>query len=289
MAKSKSLEFDGIQHSFLNLALKSSAQLSFSFVSSDDKTAVPPEQLLVFLSGLDNPAYVWQRTLNKLVEFARANSVELPPMLFYDRFGVGKSDPDPKDEGKKSEEYHDCNDSVSDLRGLIVHILGQQYELNSSAKSKVRIVFCAHSFGVCVARLYAQAFPGTVEGLLILDSAIAAIPAEKLIPNPDIPEEWSSRQTWGGLEFPDESVITAEMCRDAIRKTRASPISGYTMTTRERIRWNNMPQLLPFSDRPKLQGPTARLPLVTVIVADPKVSIRRQALVSRHFQASRPI
>lgn len=281
----RSLELDGIQHGILRLSSKQDAKLSYSFLRQHDHKSTDPKRVLVFLSGIDNASHIWQKTINKLTECARSKSITRPPMLFYDRLGVGKSDSDPTDAGKEEKDYHDCNESVRDLRELILHVLMQQYELDSSAASKVHLVFCAHSFGACVGRLYNAAYPGTLEGMIILDSAIAALPAENFIPNPDVSHEWDTRDTWAGskLGFPDETIITKDMCRKAIQIIKASPISGYAMTTRERMRWDNMPQLLPHNDRPKLRGPSPGLPLVTIIVHDPEIAIKEQTRVSRSF------
>lgn len=265
---------DKLENGSTNLRTKPTARLCFSFVPQPKDKATSPERILVFLSGLDNPKTVWQRLLDQLVEQSRRNGIVLPPMLLYDRFGVGQSDPDPTDAGKRPEEYHDANDAVDDLHELIAQIVEQKLGHNKNPVDNLGIVFCAHSFGVCIARLYAQRFPGTTEGLLLMDSAIANTPAEKFTPNPDDPVEWDEAQKW----LPE--TITADMCRDAIRKTLASPVSGYTMTTRERMRWTNMPELLPYSDRPKLQGPRPELPLVTVMSHDSDASGPKMSKVS---------
>jgi pimeloyl-ACP methyl ester carboxylesterase len=274
MASLKTLQQDGIQNGIIRLRSKPSGRMSFSYIPQPVEKAGTPERLLVFLSGIDNPKVVWQKTLNNLVERSRTVHLELPPLLFYDRFGVGSSDRDPTDAGKRPEEHHDANDSVLDLHQLIIQIAEQKLNLSQHAIDKLPIVFCAHSFGVCIARLYAQAYPKTVQGLLFMDSAIAGIPAEKFVPNPDISEEWDRVRD----SLPEG--ITADMCRDAIRKTINSPISGYALTNKEQIRWTNMPDLLPKNDRPRLQGVTPNLPLVTVICYDPDAGYPKLAQVS---------
>jgi len=278
MQRQAELELHGIENGSIRLRTKPSAQLRYSFVpKAGNNAGRNPERLLIFLSGLDSPKTVWQGTISRLADLAQTNGLDLPPLLAYDRFGVGKSDQDPTDVGKPPEEYHDGMDAVRDLRQLLIQIAEQKLDREESELDKLRIAFCAHSFGVCIARLYAQMFPGTVEALLIMDSALSNSLAEKFVPNPDIPEEWEEAQGW----LPPGT--TPEMCRDAIRKVIRSNISGYAMATRERIRWTNMPEMLPFNDRPRLRGPEPNLPLVTVMCCDPDVSIRTLSKVCSSF------
>ncbi|KIV99086.1 uncharacterized protein PV09_09190 [Verruconis gallopava] len=271
----RDLSYENIENGYLRLRTKPSARMAYSFIPSATTHPRRPEPLLVFLSGVDNAKHVWQRTLNKMFEFACAISIELPPMLFYDRFGTGQSDPDPTDAGKQPEDYHDANDAVADLYQLILQVVQDKYHQKGASPHVLPpIVFCAHSFGVCLARIFSATYPGVVEGLMILDSAIATIPAEKFFPNPDDPASWKSRKdgtsVWSRNGFPADG-FSEDICRDAIQKIRSSPISGYAMASNERIRWDNMPRLLPYNDKPKLQGPTPSLPLVTVINNDPDV------------------
>ena len=291
----RELTFENIDNGVLRLRTKPSGRLAYSFIPAYDhpKSIAKPgesggEPLLVFLSGLDNPKAVWQRTLDRLFESACAIGAELPPMLFYDRFGIGGSDADPQDEGKKPEEFHDCNDAMGDLHQLIVQIMEMKFGWNRHIDPDVkqhlpRIVFCAHSFGVCIARMFATAHSGAVQGILMIDSAIAYIRAEHTMPDPDDPVSWAKRNDgesiWSKAGWPDESILSKDVVRDAIRKTRASPISGNPLTTRERMRWDHMPQQLPRSDEPKLRGPTDHLPLISVLKSDPEILALKQSQV----------
>ena len=269
MERRAELELNDIENGSMRLRTKPSAQLSYSFVPQAGINAGQrPERLVVFLSGLDSPKTLWQGAFSGLADLAQTKGLHLPPLLAYDRFGIGKSDHDPSDVGKAPEEYHDGMDAVRDLRQLLIQIAEQKLDREESELDKLRLAFCAHSFGVCVARLYAQTFPGSVEALLIMDSALSNKVAEKFLPNPDIPGEWEEGRGW----LPPGT--TPEMCRDANRKLIRSNISGHAMTTRERIRWTNMPAMLPFSDRPRLRGPEPNLPLVTVMCCDMDVSVR---------------
>jgi pimeloyl-ACP methyl ester carboxylesterase len=271
--RSAQIEVDGIQRGFMHLDGKASARLGYSFIPSPAPTTDHP-RLLVFLGGLDALQMTWQGTLTNLISLSKTDGFNLPPILVYDRYGVGASDHDPGDKGKPMEEYHDAVESMRDLRQLITQVSVKHLGLGERKVQDLRIVFCAHSIGCCIARFYADSYPGTVESLLLIDSAIAGTAAEKTIPNPDIPEEWEKRK-W---TLPEG--ITADLCRKAVLKTKRSPFSGYPMTTTERLRWTNMPQLLPSSEKPRLRGPKPHMPLVTVLVNDPAVAVPELAKVS---------
>jgi pimeloyl-ACP methyl ester carboxylesterase len=273
MARTKELKIPGlsIENGFLSLETKPTARLGYSFVSAvAGRSSTPPKYLLIFLSGLDSPLWVWQRVLTLLVSSAHARNITLPPMLLYDRFGVGTSDPEPTDAGKRPEEYHDVTDAVNDLHQLITQLTKAKHGISTrKGNSPPHLIFSAHSFGVTIARLYSVRFPRTVSSILIIDSAIASTAVEHFIPNPDVPSEWAKRGNWHPI-FLDESLISEEACRDAIAKAKLSAISGYAMTTREHIRWTNMPDILPWNDRPKLPGVK-----VTSISSDPEVYLRQ--------------
>jgi len=278
MRKRTQLELDGIENGSIRLRTKPTARLSYAFVpQAGGNEGRRPDRLIIFLGGLDNPINIWQGTLSRLAELSVANGFGLPPILAYDRFGIGQSDPDPSDVGKPLEEYHDGMDAVRDLRQLLIQIAEQKLGREESELDELRIVFCAYSFGVCVARLYAQTFPGSLEALLMIDSAIANQLAETFTPNPDIPEVWERARH----SLPPGT--TPQMCRHINQKIMSSPYSGYALTSRERMRWTNMPDLLPFNDRPRLQGPDQGLPLVTVLCSDPQVLIPMTAKVRPSF------
>jgi pimeloyl-ACP methyl ester carboxylesterase len=293
----KDLSCENIDSGILRLRTKPTSKLAYSFIPAYDhpKSITKPNTpggspLLIFLSGIDNPKAVWQKTLDRLFESSCAIGAELPPMLFYDRFGVGGSDFEPSDVGKTPEEFHDCVDAVRDLHQAIVQVMelkfGWSRHVDQSLEQDLpRIVFCAHSFGVCVGRMFADTYPGVVQGILMLDSAIAAIRAEDIIPNPDDSLQWASRRdpqtAWGKFGFPGEDVLSKDVIRDARQKTMRSPISGYAMTTKEQIRWDHMPTQLPRADEPKLRGPIEHLPLITVMTSDSEVLAPQHGRVSR--------
>jgi pimeloyl-ACP methyl ester carboxylesterase len=292
----KELSFENIDNGILRLRTKPTSKLAYSFVPAHDhpESVTRPNTaggspLLIFLSGIDNSKAIWQKTLDRLFESACAIGAELPPMLFYDRFGVGGSDPEPSDVGKKPEEFHNCADAVKDLHQVVVQLMelkfGWSRHVDQSLRQDLpRIVFCAHSVGVCVARMFADAYPGVVQGILMLDSAIATKQAEDIIPDPNDPLQWAGRRdpqtAWGRFGFPDENVLSKDAIKDARQKVRRSPISGYAMTSKEQMRWDHMPEQLPRADEPKLRGPTEHLPLITVMARDPEVLAQQHGRVS---------
>lgn len=277
MAKRSQLELDSIENGFIKLQTKPSARIGYSFVPNTTHSPGRANRLLVFLGGIDVPRKLWQGTFTRLAELARSKGLELPPMLAYDRYGVGQSDHDPSDAGKSPEGYHDVMEVKRDLRQLLIQIAHRKIGYAEHELNSLRIVFCAHSLGCCIARLYAMSFPGTVEALLLIDSAISSTPAMKFVPDPDIPDDWETRR------YLVPEGVTPEMCRQAIRITHKIPYSGHALTTRERIHWTNMPQLLPFSYAPKLRGPENGLPLVTVVMNDSEISIRNISKVCTFF------
>lgn len=274
MGRSFELDINGADNGFIRLPAKSSARLSYFFApQATTAQRRRSQRLLIFLSGIDGSKAGWQATISRLAKLSR----NLPPMLAYDRYGIGDSDHDPSDVGKSPEEYHDAMDSMRDLRQLIIRIAEERLGYGEHELHQLRIVFCAHSLGCCIARLYSHQFPGTVEALLLVDSAIAGTRADKFTPDPDIPAEWEE----GRHRLPKEA--TPQMCRRLIQGARNSVYSGNAIKTRERIKWSNMPQLLPFIDAPKLQGPEPGLPLVTVLMNDPDVSLKPISKVCRFF------
>jgi pimeloyl-ACP methyl ester carboxylesterase len=262
---------DGVEDDFIHLRTKASARLSYSFGDPTKR----PTRLLVFLSGLDVPKTLWKGTVKSLLKTSESSCLDLPPMLLYDRFGVGATtDQDPSDAGKAPEQRHDVMEAVRDLRQLIIQISEAHLGYAEHEIDQLHLEFAAHSIGCCVGRLYAQNFPGTVNALLLIDSAIANTPIQNFIPNPEIPEEFDK------LNLP--KGVNIDSCRHAIKALGNTPFSAQ-FPIRERLRWTNLPSLLPFNDAPRLVGSSPGLPLVTVLCHDPEVFYMIALKVSRKY------
>lgn len=267
------IDLDGVENGFIRLRTKPSARLSFSYVSqiADPSSTGRPSSLIVFLSGIDSKRTVWKSVITSLQELARDKGFLLPPMLLYDRYGLGMSDRDPADEGKRAELRHDVKDAMYDLRRLIAQIAEQKLGHQEAELDRLCIIFVGHSLGCCIGRLYAAEYPGTVEALLLMDSGISNKAFGDFVPDPDKPEAFKRH-----VLPPD---VSPEMCRDAIRKIRKSPYNFRAGLNREGIRWANLPKQLPFNDAPRLQGPRKGLPLVTVMCSDLEYLARNTARV----------
>jgi pimeloyl-ACP methyl ester carboxylesterase len=100
---------------------------------------------VVFVSGRTAPGYVWTPTQRGVSAFTRA--------CWYDRADIGWSDagPDPA--------WGD--QAARDLHQLVV-----------SAGIARPLVLVGHSFGGHVIRLYHQAYPGEVAGMVFVDAAL---------------------------------------------------------------------------------------------------------------------
>ncbi len=100
---------------------------------------------VVFLSGRTAPGYVWTPTQRGVSAFTRA--------CWYDRADIGWSDagPDPAWGDQAARDLH---------------------QLVQNAGIAPPLVLVGHSFGAYVARLYHQAYPGDVAGMVLVDAAL---------------------------------------------------------------------------------------------------------------------
>lgn len=237
---------------FLRLATKPGAQISYNF-QSPLSTAKPA--LVVFLNGLGLPQVSWLQTIAQLK--AQRNNANIPAILTYDRYGQGQTtDRDPKDEGATDPTHgHDCLEVVHDLHQLISQIIAEK--MNVSDGNDVTLVLVANSIGCALARLYAQEYPGTVSGLLLLDSVLANSDFVSVFPDPD-------------AEGFDATSLPEGTTADALRESREGVrrIFHPTVGSKEGLSRKNLKQLLPASDGPVLQGPDGHGPYVTVVGHD---------------------
>lgn len=242
-------------YQFLRLATKPEAQLSYSFspAAYQETAGVPP--LVVFVNGLGRPQAAWTGVIANLLELRHDR---LPAMLTYDRFGQGQTtDRDPQDKDAPDPSHaHDCMSAVADLRQLITQIALEK--LGVTDVNAMPIVFVGNSIGCALIRLYTQEHPGTVAGVLFLDSVLANSDFVSTIPDPDASDF--------DTEEPLPAGITAEdlrMARGLLLRT-FHPKNG----SAEGLSRKNLKDLLPDSDGPRLTGTDDRGPLVTVIGHD---------------------
>ncbi|KAI0192687.1 Alpha/beta hydrolase fold-1 [Xylaria flabelliformis] len=217
--------------------------------------------LVVFLNGLLAPQSFWLPVMALMLRRLKTgesginNDVSRPQMLAYDRYGQGRTiDRDPGDEGKEEGYGHDTLDVVHDLHQLI------SQTMRDSNNQSNRIMFVANSIGCAIARLYAQEYPGTVAGMLLLDSIMANSDFVSIFPDPDSPD-------FDPGSLPQD--VTPEMLCETRRKFRE--VFHPSVKNPEGLDRRNLAALLPDADKPRLyQGFGGKAPLVTVVGHDPE-------------------
>ncbi|KAI1506159.1 Alpha/Beta hydrolase protein [Biscogniauxia marginata] len=249
-----SITFDSIR-----LDTKPTAALECSQVPSSGH-AKYANIFVVFLNGLIAPQTFWLPVMSLMLRRLKitqsaGDGPSQPQMLAYDRYGQGKSiDRDPNDKGKEPGYGHDVLDVVHDLHQLISQV--------SRPRDGVpkRLMFVANSIGCAMARLYAQSYPGTVAGMLLLDSMMANSDFVSIFPDPD------------GADFDAGSLppgVTPEMLRETREKFRT--VFHPSVKNPEGLDRRNLAELLPDADKPFLsQGYAGTPPHVTVVGHDPE-------------------
>jgi hypothetical protein len=229
---------------------------------------------VVCLGGIDNPQSIWEQTITHFLN--SIGSPTPPPILTYDRPGIEKFNrTKPAVSERTKGQGRDCLDAAHDLRDVISQVAKLRLGANESDIDNLRIVFVAFSVGVAIARLYCAQYPKTVSGLLILDSTIANLDTDDMLPDPRAPEFVQSDLPAG---------ITVEVLEEA-RKIFAR-VYGIHALNREGLYRGNVPSLLPHSDSPKLQGPGPRTPYVTVVVHDTLTAASQAKKVRSYESAS---
>ena len=237
---------------FISLPSKPQAQIAYD-ISGPDGAEDQKSTLVVFINGLGLPAVSWKPVIAMV---QASDGPNRPQMLTYDRFGQGTTTArDPLDEqpGKEPGYGHDFVDAIKDLHELLQAVAPQG--------SRPRpLVFVAASIGVHLARLYAQYYPGTVAGLLILDSNLG---------NKELSDIWPDAQA---KDF-DPKVVTADDCtlEQYLNASAKLPkIFNSDVRSPEGLDRRNIKKLLPEPRAPTLIGPDGRGLWLTVVVHDPE-------------------
>ena len=252
-----------ITHDSLTLSTKSGASIHYSFARGTDDS-----HLVVFLNGLMVPKAGWLPVMGGLIR-KRETSSGFPSMLAYDRYGSGLTeDRDPQDLGREKGYGHDVADAVRDLHGIISQVAAEHM---AASQSQFQLVLVGNSIGCAIARLYAQAYPGVVAGMLLLDSIMANSDFDWW-PNPD-------------AENFDASQLPGDVTVDVLKEQRAkyAAIFRPDLVNKEGLDRRNLAKLLPDSDSPKLRGPNGG-PLVTVVGHDPDFFAQESLEVSEFPQ-----
>ena len=249
-----------IKHSSLELTTKAGAFIHYSYMTG---TALSPSPLVVFLNGLMTDKSSWLAIIAKVTQ-AMPNH---PTVLAYDRYGQGLTeDRDPQDQGREKGYGHDATDVARDLHQLVRQFVVKHLDQKDSMP---QLIVVASSIGCAIARLYAQEYPGSVAGLLFLDSIMANSDFD-FWPDPDV-------------EGFDPGSLPHDITVDVLREQRAAFASKFSpsVVNPEGLDRRNLASLLPFNDAPKLQGPGNRSPYIMVVGHDPEAFAEESLQVSQ--------
>ena len=165
------------------------------------------QTLIVFLNGLMLPRSSWDASINVFLEKRTKAGLPYPALLSYDRYGQGDSDRDPGDVDPPPCHGHDIMSAVRDLRQFTLQIWKEHLQRSSPTQSPC-LVFVCNSIGCAIARLFAQTYPGTVMGMMFLDSIMANSDYQSIWPNPDAPGfDPQTRRCNGGTSERDKRTI----------------------------------------------------------------------------------
>ncbi|KAK4212016.1 Alpha/Beta hydrolase protein [Rhypophila decipiens] len=252
----------------ISLTTKSGASLKISTFfpppSKEEQNNPLKHTLLVFLNGLILPRSLWAESIYHLLSL-RASSHLPAGIITYDRYGQGDSDPDPSDP-PDTPYGHDALTIITDLHQLLTQV---SHQFLKRRLESLELVFVANSIGCPLARLYAARYPGSVAGVLCLDSMMANSDfVDSLFPDPDDAAFESGKLPPG---------ISVEDIRFARERFRA--FFHPSVTNPERFDRRNMAKLLPRAHGPVLPpvgGTQGRRPRVVVVGHD-AVEFARQS------------
>lgn len=263
----------------ITLSTKPGAALHASIlrpVGDDHKGNPLSNTLIVFLNGLALPSAGWTGAIERLIALRKEHNQPVPALLSYDRYGQGKSDPDPSDKESDLPYGHDALSVVADLHQLLTQVV--QGELSGRAQndggeqeSELRLVLVCNSIGCPLARLFAaeqhkrrqQQQPSFhIAAYLFLDSMMANTDFVSIFPDPDS-EDLNETDLPSGVTLTDLRHARAQFRR----------FFHPTVPNKEGFDRRDMRQLLPDSDQPLLPpyasvGSESLPPLLTVVGHD---------------------
>lgn len=243
-----------MQHATIFLESKARAHIAYShFIAPDDTT----KTVILFVNGLMLPRSGWEPTIANIIERYRCEDKSCPTLLSYDRYGQGSSDPDPSDEGKPDGQTHDAADAARDMHDLLNQVSKQHLSGKMPPQDPIELILVCNSIGVPIARLFAQYYPGTVSGMIFLDSNMTNTDFVSIWPDPD------------ASDF-DESSLPEGVTPEELRKVRNiyRQIFHPSVPNKERLNRTTLSELLPRPDEPKLRGFGGEAPLITVVGHD---------------------
>lgn len=239
---------------------KPGAKIHYTYYPASKSASTHPnpfsQTLIVFLNGLMLPRSSWDATIRSFLEKRLVGRLPYPALLSYDRYGQGDSDHDPDDKEPPPSHGHDAVSAVKALKQLTLQIW-RDHNDHKKPTHYPCLIFVCNSIGCAIARLFTQCYPGTVSGLLFLDSIMANSDQQSLWPDPDAPD-------FNPHTLPDG--VTEDEVREARRKYKS--MFGPDVPNMEGLSRSNLAKLLPYSDSPRLEGYLGRGPYLTVVGHD---------------------
>ncbi|KAF2270135.1 hypothetical protein CC78DRAFT_192653 [Lojkania enalia] len=235
---------------------KPSARIHYTYYPASNSTAIHPnpfsKTLTVFLNGLIMPRSSWEACITSFIESRINSELPYPALLSYDRYGQGDSDPDPDDEEPPPSHGHDIMSVVRALRQFLLQIWKEHLDISNPTQFP-SLIFVCNSIGCAVSRLFAQTYPGTVSGMLFLDSIMANSDFVSIWPDPDA--------TGFDPHTLPPGVSVKDVCdtRDKYRR-----IFHPDVPNMENFSRRNLAKLLPSSSGPSLEGFGGVGPYLTV-------------------------
>lgn len=269
--------FPNAEVSSLALDNKPGARLHYTYYPPSSSQGHPnpfSQTLIVFLNGLMLPRSSWDATIRSFLEKRIVGRLPYPALLSYDRYGQGDSDHDPDDKDPPPSHGHDAISAVKDLKQFTLQIWRDHLDHNKPTHYPC-LIFVCNSIGCALARLFTQCYPGTVSGLLFLDSIMANSDYQSMWPDPD------------AADF-DPRTLPERISADDVRYTR----EGYRrmfhpeVPNMEGLSRRNLAQLLPFDDGPKLEGYLGRGPYLTVVGHDWETFAEQSCMPTLNFLLS---
>jgi pimeloyl-ACP methyl ester carboxylesterase len=146
--------------------------------------------------------------------------------------------------------------AVRDLKQLTLQIWRERLEISNPTHYPC-LIFVCNSIGCAIARLFTQTYPGTVCGMLFLDSIMANSDYTDIWPNPD------------AQNF-DPNTLPPGVTADEVRETREKYRSMFhpNVPNKEGLSRRNLAALLPDADGPRLEGYNGDGPCLTVVGHD---------------------
>jgi pimeloyl-ACP methyl ester carboxylesterase len=244
---------------FLIIPSKPTAPISYTFFAPINGADPLKQRLIVMINGLGLPAASWAPSIASL----HSSMKSCPAILSYDRFGQGlTTSRDPIDKDKPTG--HDFLDVVRDLHEIITRVVAKMYpdlQARDVDTGKLDLLLVGASIGAPIARLYSQYYPGTVAGLILLDSNIANVNYSDFWPDPE------------SSDFDPTTVVSDDCTLDQYKKERMKLAAMFDLNVKnpEGLDRTTGPTLLPYANSPVLEGPQGVGPLLSVIGHDPEV------------------